>query len=923
MSKLPSIHSRFPATATDLPPVSRLSRLALLPVFLLSMTAMVATAQELAGEPAQPSPDADSSPSPPAPPPVPDPLSVEASDLLLTRGRAALEDNLLDIAETNLAQVAAKSIDRRRRTEATVWLARTWLAAGRPEDALAAIDGMDPTTLKDAQLRSKAACVRAEILARLARTDEALAVIEALPSPPEHTLAWAARLATEATNFDAALALYARIPTNSPELPPATFALASALDAAGRPDEAAPLWTALESPETPAVWRERADWTRLQKSLNAGEPTALAEVERWAAVPSRTPELARLAWHRLAIEAAAKQRYADAQLYASRAAANAADAPQRLQDRLLLAQIELKAGALAEATAAMRSLATDIPLPDEAAAVQRELATALLAAGAYDDALAEAQHWLDAFEGRDGTRDLRVVQAEALSHLGRNAEAAKAWQRMMGAPHDDADTSDSDLLRRAADALFSAHQLDDAQTAYEKVLALVGPRSPDGYAIRLQLAEVALALHPEESKGELILQELSREPDAGKTAWIAALRLGRLYEERGADALAETQYGQIADAPTASAATPPASPSPAAPGASADATTSPPALAPAPTPSAPPPSLRAEALLARGLVRHRLGDENGALDDFSRLLADHPASPGAPQARYMCAWCYHALGRVDDAQAAAEALLADPAAAAWAPRTRFLLAEQAFNAGDFPTATNQFARIAADAPDSPLAPDALYWAARACAAMDDYLYAERHLDALVAAYPDHPRIADALLAQGDVLCRLGNFSAAIAAYTEVINSFPRTPQAIAAWGRKGDAQFTLGQDDPARYEEALLSYRTLREYAAVPPDFRLQADYKIGRCLEKTGHHSDAIAQYMSTAYDYLQQTAPAPESAVWFTRSAFAAAALQEAAGNWREALGIYRRVADAHVAAEPEALDRIRRIRDDHWYQLPSPAP
>ena len=214
-----------------------------------------------------------------------------------------------------------------------------------------------------------------------------------------------------------------------------------------------------------------------------------------------------------------------------------------------------------------------------------------------------------------------------------------------------------------------------------------------------------------------------------------------------------------------------------------------------------------------------------------------------------------------------------------------------------------------------MAPEALYWAGRAAAARSAYLEANEHFNALMAGYPDSPRLPETLLSQGDVLCELGQFALAIVAFDEVAGRFPQSPEALMARGRKGDCQFTLGASDPGRYEEALMSYRALADFAGVPGDLALQARYKIGRCLEKLGNRTEALEQYLETAYSYLQEARPAAESAVWFTRAAFAAAALQERAGQWDAAVKTYRRVAGAGVPAAAEAESRIERIRQEHW--------
>ena len=185
----------------------------------------------------------------------------------------------------------------------------------------------------------------------------------------------------------------------------------------------------------------------------------------------------------------------------------------------------------------------------------------------------------------------------------------------------------------------------------------------------------------------------------------------------------------------------------------------------------------------------------------------------------------------------------------------------------------------------------------------------------MARDPDSPRLAETLLAQGDVLSELGQFAAAILAFNEVIVKFPQAPEAMVSWGRKGDCQYTLGQENPARYEEALLSYRTLLDFAGAPADLRLQAGYKVGRCLEKMGRATAALDRYMEVVYAFLQESRPPAEANVWFTRAAFGAAALQENAGRWKEAAGIYRRVADSGAPAAAEARARMERIRQEHW--------
>lgn len=810
-------------------------------------------------------------------------LGIEESDHALALGRAALEDGLYDMAEEKLSAVLEHASDRHRRDEATVWLARNWLAQGKADEALQALDRLTKGDLKDDALLAEARYAQIDALAHSQRLDEAFALLRDLDHPRADVLAWGIDAAIRNGRLDDALAFYGK---RTAAVPATALALAEALLDAQRDADAQAIAADLQAMDEPHPWTDRFTTKKLIRGVDAGADESIEALKAWAADDAIPADQARLAWRRLA-QAYADQNNLDAAIDAAQHAQDlAAVTPEHLQDRLLLAQLQLRTGQLHEAAQTMRTLATEWPDADEAALLQRELVLAMLEAGDYDGTLAESRHWLDAFEGRDGTDDIRVARAEAFAALGRLDEAADAWQGLLRTAAPDAENA-RDLYRRAADTLFAAGRLDEAQTAYERLLGLVGADSPEGLDIRLRLADIALQAQPDGSAGELLLQEIARSTTVPEKAWAATMRLGRLYEKRGADELAADQYSAIADADPAAAAPP------------SDA-------------------LRAEALLARGHVRHRLGDNADALDDFGRILDAYADLPVALEAQYMQAWCFHAVGRAVEAEAAAASLLEKDGIGEWAPRTRFLLAERAFNRGDFVQATNQFVRLALDHPDSPLAPDALYWAGRAAIEQRSYLAANELFNTLVKHYPDAPRTAAGLLAQGDARSELGQFEGAIQSFDEIIQRFDASDCYLAAWGRKGDAQYTLGENNPARYEEARMSYGRLLEIPSAPAELRLQASYKIGRCLEKSGRAADAITQYMATAYDYLQQDGLPAEASVWFTRSAFAAAALQEQAGNWREAIGIYRRVANSGVAASNEATVRIRRLQEDHWYQL-----
>jgi hypothetical protein len=58
-----------------------------------------------------------------------------------------------------------------------------------------------------------------------------------------------------------------------------------------------------------------------------------------------------------------------------------------------------------------------------------------------------------------------------------------------------------------------------------------------------------------------------------------------------------------------------------------------------------------------------------------------------------------------------------------------------------------------------------------------------------------------------------------------------------------------------------------------------------------------------------------------WFTRSAFAAAAIKEKQRAWEEAVQVYGRVIEANVPAQDEARKRIEKIKTDNWLLFQNP--
>ena len=243
----------------------------------------------------------------------------------------------------------------------------------------------------------------------------------------------------------------------------------------------------------------------------------------------------------------------------------------------------------------------------------------------------------------------------------------------------------------------------------------------------------------------------------------------------------------------------------------------------------------------------------------------------------------------------------------------FWLGEYHFNHGDYAAAERWFTTLAERYPDGPLADDALFWAGRAAAEKKDYLRAIEHYNELAKKYPDSPKLAETRFAQGDVLSELGQFAGAILHFEEIIKKFPNSYLVDLAWGRKGDCQFTLGKDEPTRYQEAIASYQVVLGSPRASKDLEVAGGIQDRPLQGEDGPAggSPGALRERGLRLPGTTRRKGTPGNPLWFTRAAFSAAAIKESEEKWREAVNLYKRVIEANVPAAAEAEQRIRKIR------------
>ncbi len=541
--------------------------------------------------------------------------------------------------------------------------------------------------------------------------------------------------------------------------------------------------------------------------------------------------------------------------------------------RMHKGRLLLRLGRVDEGIALVRGFVAANPSHPAAPSIQLDLAHTLLEQGLYDKALLDFQNYLETFDDPAGTALALQGKGTALFHLGRHAESAAAFQRASERTDDPRERVHALLNEGAAQVAAGQYKL--AIESYERAAAL-WPDSPAAEQAEFHIADCIARLGNPDGAERRFWELIDRDPHAA-LAPRALLRLAEIERRRGRADRAR-------------------------------------ALCAAVSQSYPDPD-RAEAWLGLGILDYQAAAYADALARFEQVRGAAPARAVLERAAYLGAWCLFRLGRDADAVTAFQDVARTFPEAPWAPDACFWLGENAYNDRRYGAAEHAWLGLAHQYPASPLADAALFWAGRAALLQREFRRANTHLARLIKTCPDSPRRPDARFYQAAALAELGDFAEAILILDELITQFPEHELTEAAWLRKGDCQFALGPEDPRRYDEAQASYQAALDRPAPGAAARLEAEYKIGRCLEKTGRAADAFGRYMNAVYLCADRPVPGPSATVWFTRAAFQAAALKEAEKAWPQAARIYQHVADADVPASPEARDRINRLRQDHW--------
>lgn len=804
--------------------------------------------------------------------------------------RAALEDGLNDLAEKQVRQVLARA-DRSSTEgqEALVLLARALHGQARYDEVLA----LAADTAKARQpVPPGLVFWQAMAHYELGQYAEALADTRGFAAAHAGSpyVLRAARLEAwcllKAGRTAEALLAFERFDTSSgttEEGPGNLLDWGQALLSAGRAEDAVRILERLTTRAPTSPEGQEGRLALAQALIQQGRWEPAWNLLNLAASDAGVREDRRArAWLALGDLSAARTNFEAAVAAAAKAVELAPTVALKNRSRAMQGRWLLKLGKLDEGAVLLRSVIAAMPRDPLSSDLQLELAAGYADAKRHEAAADEYQRYLETFTDRPGQFRALRGRAWALWALSRYAEAGTVFEKAAAAAPDDSADREQCLFK-AADAAFANGQFKAAAEAYDRVLAAF-PRTSLAPQTLFQAAE-SLSRLSQWEQAEVRFRSLVRSFPEHPLSERALMRIAEMKEAQGPAHMREAlaAYAEVMDVHTNGA-------------------------------------LFAEAMNRHGLVAYQLLDFAQALQDFSRVVNGYTNSRVAPQAYFMRGWSLFMMGREDEAAAVCRSFAERYPGTEWTPSVLFWLGEYAFNRGQFAEAETNFVKLADAHPRDALADQALLWAGRSASRQKEYVRAVDLFARAAKAYPESAHLDEIRFFQGDALSELGDFSQAIVVFEDLIGKHPASVLVPAAWGRKGDCQFTLGTGDPRRYEEAIASYRTVVNTGGAAFDLALQAEYKIGRCLEKLGRRKEAFEQYYTRVVcrylDAMREgREPQAAAAVWFTKAAFSAADILEADKDWRRAVRILERVVEARVSASGDAQARIDRIRGEHW--------
>lgn len=282
--------------------------------------------------------------------------------------------------------------------------------------------------------------------------------------------------------------------------------------------------------------------------------------------------------------------------------------------------------------------------------------------------------------------------------------------------------------------------------------------------------------------------------------------------------------------------------------------------------------------------------------DFLALMLADDGEPGADERVAACVQEY--LSRHPDAPREGEA--------------RFKLGEVLFRKGDYRSSRMQFVEAARLSRDDGLRQQALFLAGLSAArgvSPGSLTQAIEHFEAVAAL--NGSLVAEARLEEAVVKNALGEPADALIIIDRAIAADADGRIRWRALSEKGDTLLSMAGNDPEKLKAAAGVFQSLAGDPGAPLRWRNEGFCKLGIVLSKMGNRDGALAAY----YDVLNGPQNGVPEFFWYYKAGFEAGQMLEDQRLWKEAIGVYEKMAKLQGPRSEEAQARINRLRLENF--------
>ncbi len=324
---------------------------------------------------------------------------------------------------------------------------------------------------------------------------------------------------------------------------------------------------------------------------------------------------------------------------------------------------------------------------------------------------------------------------------------------------------------------------------------------------------------------------------------------------------------------------------------------------------------RTEAQLAYAELAFQNGKTSDA-EAFIQAAADTaPTAELAEHGQYLAIFLEEAKKPRDDNKvlALAREFLRKNPDSALLPAVRMKLGQVYFQHEDFLHAQEQFETLAREQPAGDYAETALFLAGQCSARLINTDALNRATELFGKVADRHgPLEAHARLQQAIIKNKLGAPDEAVKIYDSILAAPAISDPDIryAALIGKGDNLAALGKTDIKQLEAAVVAYDQLLALPAVPAAWRNESAYKKGKALLSLARPDEALTVF----YDILDSSAKGTRETFWSTKAGTDAASLLESRRQWKNAIGVYEKLAKLAGPQTEQARQRIKSLKLEH---------